>query len=240
MAPGATTLLAGSSSSAASRPIRAFSGPSPTSRSETCGRRGGGGEVDPRRGGGEQPPPGAKKEGPPPPRIALVVDPVKRVARRHAGDPRGETTIEAGAFAGRGHHVGRGSANEPYRARERHREAAQRVDRDRGELDAERPEVLLESLVPRPRDGDAEVVRRKAANEMTDLARPAPGRCAGEELQDANHAMPFVSVESHDPSPYSILRRSPGGRRIASRRSRHPSTSEPEESTDGVSSIRRR
>jgi len=162
-------------------------------------------------------------DGPCRPRIALVVDPVKRVDRRHAGDPRGETTIEAGAFAVRVHHVGTGSANEPYRARERHREAAQRVDRDRGELDAERPEVLLESLVPRPRDGDAEVVRRKAANEMTDLPRPASGRCAGEELQDANHAMPFVSVESRDPSPYSILRRSPGGRRIASRRSRHPS-----------------
>jgi len=109
------------------------------------------------------------------------------VNSRHADQPRGQPTVEAGALAVRVNESGARIANDPLDSSERHRERPDAVDGDLDELDAERTEVRGEPLVPRARDRDAELIRRQMTNEIKDLARTAPRRRSGEELQDANH-----------------------------------------------------
>src|SRR5215470_13620192 len=121
-------------------------------------------------------------------RVTLVMNAVKRVDRGHAGPFRGQPAIEAGALAMGVNDLGLCVAYEARDAPQRHREGAKGVDRHAGELDAGRPEVRREALVPRTRDGDPELVRGQMPHEIEDLPRAAAERGAGQELQDANHA----------------------------------------------------
>src|SRR5262245_52904701 len=124
-------------------------------------------------------------------RVALVMNAVKRVDRRNAGQFRGQPPIEAGALAVGVNHIGPRVADEVRDASECQREGAEGVDGYAGKLHACRLEVRVQTLVPRTRDGDAELTGRQMPHELEDLSRAAAQRRAGQELQDANHARSF-------------------------------------------------
>ena len=127
-------------------------------------------------------------------RIALVVDPVKRVDRRHVGratrpaDRRGRRPCRACAP------VGTRITNDPLDGSERQRERSKRVDGDFGR--ASIPSAWR-SAANRWSDGPAtetlELVGGEVTDRVQDLARAAAERGGGQELQHANH-IPIVAA----------------------------------------------
>jgi len=105
---------------------------------------------------------------------------------RYARHPSGQPPVEARALAVRVNHVSAELANQPQRAPERQRRAAERVEVDRSERDAEHAKVLTIATIPGAADAHAELVARKTANEVIDLPWPAAERGRGEKLEDAD------------------------------------------------------